>query len=78
MDDHNPLRQHPRPNKGLMDGDDLHSVITSTRWTRKKACQSIHERHTLLDCHKSLYRWNTNGTLINISEKHYNQPHSSL
>ena len=78
MDDHNPLRQHPRPNKGLMDGDDLHSVITSTRWTRKKACQSIHERHTLLDCHKSLYCWNTNGTLINILEKRYNQPHSSL
>ena len=78
MDDHNPLRQHPHPNKGLMDGDDLHSVITSTHWTRKKACQSIHERHTLLDCHNSLYCWNTNDTLINISEKHYNQPHSSL
>ena len=38
IDDHNPFRQHPHPNKGLMDGDDLHSVITSIRWMRKKAC----------------------------------------
>ena len=78
MDDHNSLRQHPCPYKGPMGRDDLHPVITSTHWTRRKACQSTHERHTLLDCHKSLYHWNTNGNLINISGKRYNQPHSSL
>ena len=71
MDVHNPLRQPPRPNKGRIDVETIPLRHHLNPLDEERACRFIHDRHTLQDRHKSLYRWSTDGPLINISGKHY-------
>ena len=74
MDDHNLLRQPPRPNLWPIDEETIPLRHHLNPLDEERACQFIHNRPTLQGRHKSLYRWSTDNPLINISGKHYKCP----
>ena len=51
MDDHNPLKQPPRPSKGPMDVETIPLRHCLNPLDKERVCQFIHDRHTLQDRH---------------------------
>ena len=74
MDDHNPLWQPPCPDKGPIDIETIPLRHRLNPLDEERACQLIHDKHTLLGLHKPLYCWSLDGPLINISGKRYKYP----
>ena len=74
VDDHNILKQPPRLDKRPIDPETISLRHHLNPLDEERACQFIHDKHTLQGHHKSLYRWSTNNPLINIPGKRYKHP----
>ena len=71
MDDHNSLRGPPSLDKEPTDEETIPLRHHLNPLDEERACQLIHDKHTLQGRNKSLYRWSIDGPLINISRKSY-------